>query len=103
MSLKILSSSGLLIFPSGLYASPSVSLLQIRLLMFQDLTNSKGRFTWQCITECMDIMITKYFPSGFSFESISLQKMIMLMQFIQDVIPFSTSYEFSFHKYNTKL
>jgi hypothetical protein len=32
-----------------------------------------------------------------------LKKMLMLIQFIQDVMPFFTCYEFLFHKCNIKL
>jgi len=45
--------------------------------------------------------IIKMFPKWLQFDSRCLQRMFMLMQFIQDM-SFSAHCEFSFHKCNVK-
>jgi hypothetical protein len=44
----------------------------------------------------------KKLQNVFEVEPKRLQRIVILKQFIQDILPFSTCYKFSFHKVKTK-
>lgn len=67
----------------------------------RDVIRLEGRFKWHYIPEGAEL--TKMFPKRLQFEFRRMQRMLMLMPYIEHVTKFSMSYECSFRKRKVKI